>query len=139
MPRLAPLVSLATLLFASQALAMPAVTAAIVDHYHVQAKQESPAFKEFSAPRGKAFFFAQQNGTGNANCATCHTDNVKAQGKHAKTGKVIDPLAPAAQPERLTDPAKVEKWFKRNCNDVYQRACTAQEKGDVLVWLLSVK
>jgi mono/diheme cytochrome c family protein len=119
--------------------AMSGVTAAIVDHYHAQARQESPAFKEFSAQRGKAFFFAQQNGANGANCATCHTDNVKAQGKHAKTGKLIDPLAPAAQPDRLTDPAKVEKWFKRNCNDVYQRACTAQEKGDVLAWLLSVK
>jgi mono/diheme cytochrome c family protein len=134
MNRLFPLLAFAFLALPAQA--MPGVTAAIVDHYHAQAKQESPAFKEFSAPRGKTLFFAQQNGV---NCATCHTDNVKTQGKHAKTGKLIDPLAPAAHPERLTDPAKVEKWFKRNCNDVFQRACTAQEKGDVLAWLLTVK
>ncbi|MBI5328984.1 MAG: DUF1924 domain-containing protein [Betaproteobacteria bacterium] len=121
---------------AASALAAPGVTAAIVEHYHAQARQESPAFREFSAQRGKTLFLAQQGGV---SCASCHTDNVKTQGKHAKTGKVIEPLAPAAHPERLTDPAKVEKWFKRNCNDVLQRACTAQEKGDVLVWLMSVK
>jgi hypothetical protein len=32
-------------------------------------------------------------------------------------------------PARYTDPAKVEKWFKRNCTEVLGRVCTAQEKG----------
>jgi hypothetical protein len=30
----------------------------------------------------------------------------------------------------------VEKWFKRNCNDVLARACTPAEKADVLAYLL---
>lgn len=47
--------------------------------------------------------------------------------------------AHAANGERLTDHAKVEKWFRRNCQDVLQRACTAQEKGDFITYLLSVK
>ncbi len=72
-------------------------------------------------------------------CAACHSDNPKATGKHIKTGKAIEALAPAANPQRLSDPAKVEKWFKRNCNDVLQRACTAREKGDFVAWLVSVK
>jgi hypothetical protein len=55
-----------------------------------------------------------------------------------RTGKVISPLAPAADPERFTSTAKVEKWFARNCNDVLGRACTPVEKGDVLAWLLSL-
>jgi hypothetical protein len=59
-------------------------------------------------------------------------------GRHAATGKGIEPLAPAANPTRFTSPARVEKWFGRNCNDVLGRACTAQEKGDVLAWLLSL-
>lgn len=59
-------------------------------------------------------------------------------GKHSVTGKPIDPLAPAANPERFTNPAKVEKWFKRNCKDVLKRECTPQEKGDVLTYLLSI-
>jgi hypothetical protein len=54
------------------------------------------------------------------------------------TGKAIEPLAPAANPKRFTNPAKVEKWFRRNCNDVLDRACTTQERGDVLAWLRSL-
>ena len=48
-------------------------------------------------------------------------------------------LAPAFNPERFTDPAKSEKWFRRNCNDVLARECTAAEKADVLAWLISLK
>ena len=59
---------------------------------------------------------------------------------HAHTprqhGKTITPLAPAFNPERFTDQAKVDKWFRRNCNDVLSRECTAVEKADVLAWLL---
>jgi len=61
-------------------------------------------------------------------CASCHTENPATQGKHAKTGKVIQPLAPSANAERFSDPAKVEKWFKRNCNDVLGRICTRRKK-----------
>jgi hypothetical protein len=41
--------------------------------------------------------------------------------------------------ERFIDHVKVEKWFKRNCNDVLARECAAQEKADVLSWLMTVK
>ena len=60
-------------------------------------------------------------------------------GKHASTGKPIGPLAPAFNAERFTDAAKTEKWFRRNCNDVIGRECTAGEKADVLAWLLTLK
>jgi hypothetical protein len=33
----------------------------------------------------------------------------------------------------------VGKWFGRNCRDVLGRACTAQEQGDVLAYLLTLK
>ena len=59
--------------------------------------------------------------------------------KDWKTGKEVAPLAPAANAERFASPAKVEKWFKRNCQDVLERPCTAQEKGDFIAYLLSVK
>jgi hypothetical protein len=36
-------------------------------------------------------------------------------------------------------PAKVEKWFKRNCKDVLDRECTVQEKADFVAFLISVK
>lgn len=68
-------------------------------------------------------------------CGTCHTDNLKSKGKHARTGKVIDPLAPSVNNERFTDKKFIEKWFKRNCKWVVGRECTPQEKGDFLAYL----
>jgi mono/diheme cytochrome c family protein len=119
-------------LFAQSAWAMPGIKAAMIDSYRVEAKQEDPAFSGFSAQRGEQFFRAKH---GEMSCASCHTDNPKQAGSHVKTGKAIEPLAPVANPQRLSDPAKVEKWFKRNCNEVLQRACTAREKGDFMTWL----
>ncbi|HEX5337688.1 MAG TPA: DUF1924 domain-containing protein [Gallionella sp.] len=102
-----------------------------------EAKDAAPSFQGFSAARGETFF--KQKHGGEWSCASCHTDNPATQGKHAKTGKAIQPMAPAANAERFTNPAKVAKWFKRNCNDVLDRVCTPQEKGDVLAYLLTVK
>ncbi len=72
-------------------------------------------------------------------CATCHTASPTVEGKHASTGKLITPLAPAFNPDRFTDTAKSDKWFRRNCNDVMGRECTVGEKADVLAWLLTFK
>ena len=72
-------------------------------------------------------------------CSSCHTAVPTVDGKHASTGKQIGPLAPAFNPERFTDAAKTEKWFRRNCNDVVGRECTVGEKADVLAWLQTLK
>ncbi|SEA54449.1 DUF1924 domain-containing protein [Variovorax sp. YR216] len=72
-------------------------------------------------------------------CASCHGAEPTAPGRHAATGKSIAPLAPAFNPERFTDAAKADKWFRRNCNDVVGRECTAAEKADVLSWLIKLK
>ena len=97
----------------------------------------TPGFQGFSATRGESFFKAKHGSEWS--CASCHTENPAMPGKHAKTGKVIEPLAPSADAKRFTSPKKVDKWFKRNCNDVLDRTCTPQEKGDVLSYLLAVK
>lgn len=102
-----------------------------------EAAKTIPGFQGFSAARGESFFKATHGNE--LSCASCHTENPAATGKHAKTGKVVQPLAPSANAERFSDPAKVEKWFKRNCNDVLKRVCTVQEKGDVLTYLLTIK
>lgn len=68
-------------------------------------------------------------------CQTCHTEDLTKSGEHAKTGKVIDPLAPSANNERLTDIKFINKWFKRNCKWTFGRECTPQEKGDFLEYL----
>ena len=60
-------------------------------------------------------------------------------GRPSEKGETIAPLAPTANAERFTRPDKVEKWFKRNCNEVLGRPCTAQEKGDLLAYLLTVR
>jgi hypothetical protein len=98
---------------------------------------DTSGFQGFSAVRGERFF-KQKHGN-EWSCSSCHTDNPAVPGKHDKTGKSIKPLAPSANPERFTSQKKVDKWFKRNCNDVLGRACTAQERGDVLSYLLTVK
>lgn len=102
-----------------------------------QAARATSGFTGFSAARGEQFFKARHGN--DWSCASCHTDNPAVIGKHAKTGKPIQPMAPSANAERFTDPAKVAKWFKRNCNDVVGRVCTPQEQGDVLAYLLTVK
>jgi mono/diheme cytochrome c family protein len=83
-------------------------------------------------------FFTQLHGR-EWRCSSCHGAVPTQAGKHAATGKPIGALAPAFNPERFADPAKVEKWFRRNCNDIVGRECTAAEKADVLSWLMTLK
>ncbi len=87
--------------------------------------------------RGQALFTQQQGREWS--CSSCHRPHPVQPGQHAATGKAIAALAPAANPQRFTDPAKTEKWFRRNCNDVLGRECSAAEKADVLGWLLTLK
>jgi mono/diheme cytochrome c family protein len=87
--------------------------------------------------RGQALF-TQTHGR-EWSCSSCHGPRPVQPGQHAATGKAIAALAPAANVQRFTDAAKTEKWFRRNCNDVLGRECSAAEKADVLGWLLTLK
>lgn len=87
--------------------------------------------------RGQQFFTSSHGGEWR--CASCHGAQPTQTGKHAATGKQIGALAPAFNAERFTDQAKSDKWFRRNCNDVVGRECSAGEKADVLSWLLTLK
>ncbi|MEQ1439109.1 DUF1924 domain-containing protein [Fontimonas sp. SYSU GA230001] len=127
----------ALLVAASAATAAGAGGAELLPALEVQARQADPAFTGFSAPRGQAFF--ERTHGQPWSCSSCHTRNPLQPGRHAATGKTIAALAPAANPERLSDPAKVEKWFRRNCQDVLKRECTAMEKGDVISYLVSLE
>lgn len=104
--------------------------------YQVEARQSQPSFAP-SADRGERLFNTVQNK--DWSCATCHTKNPAAGGKHATTGKPIEPMAPAANPARLSNTKTVEKWFTRNCKDVMGRVCSPTEKADVVAYLISVK
>ena len=89
------------------------------------------------AARGQTLFTSKHGKEWS--CSSCHTATPTVEGKHATTGKAIAPMAPAFNPERFADAAKAEKWFRRNCNDVMGRECTAGEKADILAWLLTLK
>jgi hypothetical protein len=89
------------------------------------------------AERGRVFFGSRH--AGDWSCTSCHGSPPTAPGKHASTGKAIDPMAPAVNPKVFTDTAKVDKWFRRNCNDVLKRECSAGEKADVLAYLISLR
>lgn len=101
-------------------------------------KQYVEASKQPSlATRGEKFFTSKHSKEWS--CASCHGMPPTKDGKHASTDKVISPLAPAYNNKRFTDEAKVNKWFKRNCNDVLNRECSALEKADVMAYLNSLK
>ena len=111
--------------------AFAATPVALLDGYR-QAAGAAP-----SPVRGQQFF-SQAHGR-EWRCTSCHGAVPTATGRHAATGKPIAPLAPAFNAERFSDAAKSEKWFRRNCNDVVGRECTAGEKADVLAWLLTLQ
>ncbi len=123
----------------SQANSVAAVTAQeILRGYEAEALKLSASFKP-NATRGENFFRSGHSGAkgGKQGCFTCHTSDPR-QGGMTRAHKVIEPLAPAVNPARFTDAAKVEKWFGRNCEDVLERSCTAAEKADFIQWLLSI-
>ena len=133
-------ISILALLFAVGLSAQPVLAQTpdeVLADYKKDAAGSTPNFQGFSAARGEKFFKMKH---GNEwSCTSCHTDNPAMKGKHAKTEKPIDPIAPSANAERFTNPKKIEKWFKRNCNDVLDRVCTPLEKGDVLAYLLTIR
>jgi len=122
------------------ALALAPAAAHAETPQQILAAYEHQAGSPGNAARGERFFLSKRTRADGEQvaCATCHTENPKARGQ-TRARKVIEPLAPVANRERFTDPAKVEKWFKRNCNDVLERPCTAQEKADFVAYLISVK
>ncbi len=122
-------------LLAVSAAATAATPREMVDTYAAEAVRQSPGFKP-SARRG-AEFYARRFAVSDKMpaCVSCHTDSPAGPGRHAVTGKAIKPLAPRAEAARFSDPAKTEKWFRRNCTEVLGRECSAAEKADFIQFL----
>ena len=116
---------------------------AVIDEYLNSLKLEvlktNPDFKTFDTKRGEEIFTSKHMGKKGkeVSCETCHTTNLANSGENIFTGKTIEPLSPKANPKRLTDITEIEKWLKRNFNDVYNREGTAIEKGDVITYIIS--
>jgi Domain of unknown function (DUF1924) len=131
--RLPAIASLFLLVLASGAAQADAVT-------DLLAQYQKQGGTNFSIASGLAFWSSghiDAKSGETRRCSTCHSEDLRRTGKHATTGKLIEPLAPSANPERLTDVEKIEKWLARNCKWVLSRECTPQEKGDVLVMIKS--
>lgn len=92
-----------------------------------------------SAERGQKFFTTNFGRALGFSCASCHGSEPTASAKDQITEKNLAPLAPAANARRFTDRAKVDHMFRVNCKDVVGRECSAQEKADVIAWLVSLK
>ncbi len=99
------------------------------------AKAGAPASPE----RGQKLFTSKGTGDMGWSCASCHGATPTGKGRNALSEKPIDALAPAFNPARFTDRAKVDGWFKNNCKDVLSRDCTMAERADILSWLLTLK
>jgi hypothetical protein len=119
------------------ALSVAATSARAVTPVEQLASYSAQAGAPPSASRGQQFFTTTHGREWS--CASCHGAVPTAPGRHASTGKSIGALAPAFNADRFTDNAKTEKWFRRNCNDVLGRECSAAEKADALAWLLALK
>lgn len=110
----------------------------LLDRYAATAKTADPRFAGFSAARGEAFH-NKRFGSGKPDtpaCTSCHTGAPREAGR-TPAGKTIEPMALSVSASRYTDPAKIEKWFRRNCNEVLGRECTPLEKGDWLSYMMS--
>ncbi|MDH5445096.1 MAG: DUF1924 domain-containing protein [Gammaproteobacteria bacterium] len=91
-----------------------------------------------SRDQGKIMWQKQYSGKSPFNtrsCASCHETDLKQSGKHVKTKKVIKPMAPSVNPERLTDIKEIEKWFRRNCKWTLGRECSPAEKASLLTYI----
>ena len=84
--------------------------------------------------RGRQLWYATD---GERSCTSCHGEMPAVSGKHVKTGKPIEPMAPSVNPKRYQTAKKIEKWFLRNCKWTFGRECSTQEKADILTWLAS--
>lgn len=134
----------------------------LVERYAAVAGQDDPAFTGFSAARGHDFYFGRHvlAGVGAVSCASCHLDDPRLpirahraevlcrachvinetehpDPEHAKK-RHIQPFAPASNPERFRDFDKTERYFDVNCRMLLKRPCSALEKGDLIVWLLTL-
>jgi len=108
-----------------------------INNLKVQAKQENPDFVNFDKNRGEKIFLKKMVGKRGKviNCASCHTNDLTKEGENIFTGKKIKPLSPKVNSDRLSDVKKVKKWLRRNFKDVYKAEGSAQEKGDVLLYI----
>ena len=110
-----------------------------IDDLKVEAKGNNPDFIDFSVQRGEQIFTTSHIGKRGEriSCTSCHSLNLRNNGKNIHTNKVLEPLSPSKNIKRLVKVKNVKKWLRRNFNDVYTKEGTALQKGDVLYYINS--
>ena len=101
---------------------------------------EASGGQNFSPEAGKTLWsksFEHNKSPVQRSCVDCHGKDLTQPGRHVRTNRTIEPLAPSVNPERLSSEKKIRKWLKRNCKWTLGRECTSQEKGDLLLWIQS--
>lgn len=117
--------------------------ASVIESYlndlKIEAKKKNPSFVDFDKKRGEIIFTSKHIGKKGKeiSCTSCHGSDLSKTGENFFTGKTIKPLSPKTNPKRLSKVKTINKWLRRNFKDVYKREGTAQEKGDVLTYILS--
>lgn len=101
--------------------------------------KQNSNFKGFDEKKGEEIFTSKHIGKKGKeiSCVSCHTVNLNKTGENFFTGKEIKPLSPKVNPKRFTKLKTIKKWIRRNFNDVYKREGTAQEKGDVVTYIIN--
>jgi len=104
-----------------------------------EAKIQNSSFVDFSIKEGEKIFTTSHIGKKGEkiSCTSCHNIDLTTMGENTFTNKLIEPLSPNKNPNRLSNVKDVQKWLRRNFKDVYNREGTAQEKGDVLYYINS--
>lgn len=125
-------IGIAILFMVGAGVAYAETPSSLIAGYAAEAARVTPGFTP-SAERGQNLFTRKWGVSQTMpSCAACHSDQPTAEGKHVVTGKRIAPLSPTVNPERFASSAKVEKWFRRNCQEVVGRECSAAEKSDFI-------
>ena len=122
-------ISVAVLLCAVAVSSLAFAAAGRIEHLASYAQQ---GVDQTHADAGRRLWYATN---GERGCTSCHGETPAVSGKHLKTGKTIEPMAPSVNPERYQSAKKIEKWFLRNCKWTFGRECSPQEKADILTWL----
>lgn len=118
-------------------------SASVVDEYlntlTKEAKIKNPSFSGFDLKKGEEIFTSKHIGKKGkeVSCVSCHGRDLSKTGKNFFTAKEIEPLSPTANSQRFSEVKTIEKWLRRNFNDVYNREGTAQEKGDVITYIIN--
>jgi len=110
-------------------------SAAVTELFHQYAQEGVTRPDAIVGQRLWSKTFAAEGEIAERSCSSCHGENLKQVGKHVKTNKLIEPMAPSVNPARLTKTREINKWLKRNCKWTLGRECTATEKANLLAYI----